>query len=271
MLFLILLSNVNNLKNSQDKNDPEFESDDEFYSPLTSPISTCKFHDLIAHRDFIQESSYQVLFAGSDFTPKCIPHVVHVSQLTQGVDLLLILETGNIQVSSGLYDTFYYLNAIQTVQMQQDNETLKPAFENLDTAMKKLTDGLKRAKNSLLDLTHKQLIKHWDGMRKKYMEFIKNGSTESLIRAESLTMGFLDTLKELLHLTARDNSVLNSSQIYVNDITRMVSNRLKNFNEFFKAKALMNFSLGSYPLLQIKIKLLFWNGKKIGAFSCGFV
>lgn len=188
------------------------------------------------------------MLSGSDYMPKCIPHVVHNTTVAEGVNLLLIIEVGNALISSGLYDTFHYLNVMQIVQIQKDLETMKPAFENLDTAVKKLNDGLKKAKNSSLELSYKQLLKKWEYMRKKYVEFIKTHSNGSLLNAESSTMGVLDTLKELLHLTAFDNSVLNSTQACVKEITKNVSGKLESFNEFFKAKALRNFTLGSYPL-----------------------
>lgn len=241
------------MKQIQNENDADSDSEEEFYSPSSSPV-TCEQPPNTLQQDDerLQTHSYQVLLAGSDFVPKCVPHVVHINQITGGVNLLLIIEAGNALISSGLYDTFSYLHTMQIVQMQQDVETLKPAFENLDTAVKKLTDGLKKAKSSsksALELSYKQLLKQWDGMRKKYLEFIKSNSNEALQTAENSTAGLLKILKELLSLTAFDNSVLYTTQVCLKDITKMVSNKLQNFNEFFKAKALRNFTLGSYPLL----------------------
>ncbi|KAF5295998.1 hypothetical protein FQA39_LY12770 [Lamprigera yunnana] len=239
ILFLVILCNVGNTKHNDDM---ASDSEEEFYSPSSSPIHSnndrdCKFR------------SYQVMLAGNDYVPKCVPHVININTIAEGVNLLLIIEVGNALISSGLYDTFHHLNVMQIVQIQRDVETLKPAFENLDTAIKKLTDGLKKVKNSTYDLTQKQLFKKWEHMRKKYVEFIKTNSSEALLRAESGTMNFLDVLKEMLNLTAFDNSVLNSSQIYVTEIMNVVQEKLQSFNEFFMAKALRNFTLGSYPLL----------------------
>lgn len=241
ILFFILLCNVNNLKNIANETDTDTDSEEEFYSPQSSPIRSCD-----TQLENCKIYNYQVMLAGNDFIPKCVPHVIYISTIEGGVDLLLIIEVGNALISSGLYDTFYHLNAIQTAQIQRDIETLKPAFDNLDTAIKKLTDGLKKVKNSTFDLSYKQLSKQWDYMRKKYLEFIKTNCADALLRAESATMSFLDLLKELLNLTAFDNSVLNSSQVCVKEIVTMVQERLESFNEFFRAKALRNFTLGSY-------------------------
>lgn len=247
ILFLILLCNINTVKHQND-NETESDSEEEFYSPSSSPTPSNHSEDYAPQ---LVKNSYQVMLSGSDYMPKCIPHVVHNTTVAEGVNLLLIIEVGNALISSGLYDTFHYLNVMQIVQIQKDLETMKPAFENLDTAVKKLNDGLKKAKNSSLELSYKQLLKKWEYMRKKYVEFIKTHSNGSLLNAESSTMGVLDTLKELLHLTAFDNSVLNSTQACVKEITKNVSGKLESFNEFFKAKALRNFTLGSRDSLTI--------------------
>uniref|UniRef100_A0A1Y1JYQ2 Hermansky-Pudlak syndrome 1 protein homolog n=1 Tax=Photinus pyralis TaxID=7054 RepID=A0A1Y1JYQ2_PHOPY len=246
ILFFILLCNVNNLKNVSNETDTETDSEEEFYSPQSSPV-----HASETQLKSGKICNYQVMLAGNDFVPKCVPHVIYISTIEEGVDLLLIIEVGNALISSGLYDTFFHLNAIQTAQIQRDIETLKPAFDNLDTAIKKLTDGLKKVKNSTFELSYKQLSKQWDYMRKKYLEFIKANCSDALLRAESATMNFLDILKELLNLTAFDNSVLNASQVCVKEIVNMVQEKLESFNEFFRAKALRNFTLGSRDSLTI--------------------
>ncbi|KAK4882940.1 hypothetical protein RN001_006259 [Aquatica leii] len=220
ILFLVILCNVMSLKSFD--TETETDSEEEFYSPSSSPTR------IQENKEQSKIHSYQVMLAGNDFTPKCVPHIVYMNSIVDGVNLLLIIEVGNALVSSGLYDAFYHLNAMQIVQIQHDVETLKPAFENLDTAIKKLTDGLKKVKNSMFDLSYKQLLKKWDYMRKKYIEFIKTNSSEALLRAESGTMSFLDILKELLNLTAFDNSVLNSSQVCVKEIVYMVKSKLEN-------------------------------------------
>ncbi|KAF5273063.1 hypothetical protein FQR65_LT04805, partial [Abscondita terminalis] len=161
-----------------------------YSSPASSPTRVQE------DKEQVTIHSYQIMLAGNDYTPKCVPHIVYINPIADGVNMLLIIEIGNALISSGLYDAFYHLNAMQIVQIQRDIETLKPAFDNLDTAIKKLTDGLKKVKNSVFDLSYKQLSKKWDYMRKKYLEFIKTNSSDALLRAESGTMNFLDILKE---------------------------------------------------------------------------
>uniref|UniRef100_A0A6P7GK90 Hermansky-Pudlak syndrome 1 protein homolog isoform X1 n=1 Tax=Diabrotica virgifera virgifera TaxID=50390 RepID=A0A6P7GK90_DIAVI len=195
--------------------------------------------------------SYQILLSGVEDTPKCLPHAVHIMPHSNGIFLIYLLEIGNSAVAASLYENFCHLHTMQQVQIQREKKTLQPAFENLELATKKLHESLKKTKHSAIENSHKQLMKKWDIIKKKYQEYLKNGSEEALLRAETLGLGFLENLKELLNLTSVDDSVLNSSSKYVIEASMGVKEKLTNYEDFFKAKSIKNFSLGSRDSLTI--------------------
>ncbi|GJQ86235.1 hypothetical protein Trydic_g8935 [Trypoxylus dichotomus] len=241
-LFSILLSESTKLINAKLEVD-EPESEEEFYSPSTTPDNNIRILERESHENFIY--SYQILLSGNDYIPKCIPHILHVCPITEGINLLLFIETGNIIVSSNLYDSFLYLHNLQSVQIQRDVETLRPVFESLDISIKKLYDALRKIKSNNIEGTLKQLNKYWELMRKKYQEFIKAQSAEALLRAESMTSGLLDIFKEILKLTAYNEELMKSTQAAANESSKIIMEKLSSFDEFLKVKAMKNFSLGS--------------------------
>lgn len=76
----------------------------------------------------------------------CIPHIVHIVRLANDVVLMILVEYGSLQVASGLYDIFFALHKTRMLQMQNDVDSLKPAFEKLDGYVKLELDALKKAK-----------------------------------------------------------------------------------------------------------------------------
>lgn len=214
------------------------------------------FLTILSHQDITQElddnmnvSSYQILLSGADRQPKCVPYAVHKISIFKGVNLIYLLEIGNPSVSSSIYETFCHLHTMQQVQIQRDKETLQMAFENLDIAIRRLNDSLKKNKNVSIDNCFKQLIKKWDVIKKKYQEYLKNGSDESLLRAETLSLGFLENLKELLNFTTTDDTILQSSEPTVKDVGCFVKEKLESFEDFLRTKSVKNFSLGLYPFI----------------------
>lgn len=222
------------------------DGSEEFYSPSSSPQNTPE-HSLYLKNP----NSFQVLLMGNENSPKCLPHVVHIDTLTEGVNLIILIELGTPVISTGLYEAFLYLTIVQNIQMQRDVETLRPAFENLDIAIKKTNDGLKKNKNSAIECCQKKMCAKWDFIRKKYQEFVKNGDSDCILRAESSTISLLDIFKELLILTCFDTTILHSSANKIKEIVKHVDNKLSNFSDFLKVKALKNLSLGQYPFFYI--------------------
>lgn len=247
ILFLTILCESRNTERvSQNEVDSESDSEEEFYSPSGSPTHSIDIPNAssVTTGDIF---SHHVLLTGKDSSSKCVPHIIHICTISEGVQLIYMLETGNAAVSSSLYEAFLHLHVIQNVQMQRDVDTLKPAFENLDLAVKKLCDSLKKVKNNAIDGSYRQLLKRWDFIRKKYLDYFKNSVDESLLRAETATLNLLENLKELLSLTAFDKAVIKPTQKHVQNVANIVTEKLSNFNNFLKVKAIRNFSLGSYP------------------------
>ncbi|KAJ3653165.1 hypothetical protein Zmor_012429 [Zophobas morio] len=228
------------------QNAKELSASDILFSTILSHSSNPKFAESENPLD-----SLQILLAGSDQTPSCLSHVVHIIPICEGINLLYLLEVGNVAISSGLYEVFHHLHAMQFVQIQRDVETLRPAFENLDLAMKRLNDALKRNKSGASENCAKQLIKKWDIIRRKYLDFIKTNSDEALLRAETLALGFLENLKQLLSLTSIDEKIISLSQKQTLEVAKMVSDKLNTYNEFLKVKSIRNFTLGSRDSLTI--------------------
>lgn len=185
--------------------------------------------------------------SGPERQPKCLPYIIQKMSLFKGVYLVYFFEIGNPAVSASIYETFCHLHTMQQVQIQRDNETLQIAFENLDIAMRRLNDSLKKNKNVSVDHSYKQLTKKWDVIKKKYHEYLKNGSSESLLRAETLSLGFLENLKELFNITSTNDAILKSTTQAVKKVRVIVKEKLQTFEEFLRTKSIKNFSLGSYP------------------------
>lgn len=132
----------------------------------------------------------------------CIPHIVHISQLDNDIILVLLIEYGNLQVSSGLYDTFFAMHKARILQMQNDVEGLRPAFDKLEANVKHVVDALKKAKfnNIDIDSSTKKFISRWDVLKKKYLELFKNSDKELVVTIESNLPGFVEALKELFRV-----------------------------------------------------------------------
>ncbi|CAG9856964.1 unnamed protein product [Phyllotreta striolata] len=195
--------------------------------------------------------SYQVLLSGSEDSPKCLPHAVHVIPLSNGIFVVYLLEIGNPAIAASLYECFCHLHTMQQVQIQRDKKTLQLAYENLDLANRKLHESLRKSKTASIESCHRQLAKKWDVIKKKYQEYLKTASEEAILRAETLGLGFLEQLKELLSLTSVDDSVLRLSSKFASEAASDVKNKLEIYEDFFKAKSIKNFSLGSRDSLTI--------------------
>ncbi|XP_017795118.1 PREDICTED: Hermansky-Pudlak syndrome 1 protein homolog [Habropoda laboriosa] len=138
-------------------------------------------------------------------------NAVHIFELADGINLIMIVEMTNLATSTGLYDSFHYLNIINGLQLQRDIDELRPAFENFDTAMKKALDGIKKNRANVtndVDMCQRRLQTKWEFVRKKYMDLLKSRDPESILQIESNTSGFTDNLKELYRLTCFDKNFL---------------------------------------------------------------
>ncbi|XP_076174985.1 Hermansky-Pudlak syndrome 1 protein isoform X2 [Ptiloglossa arizonensis] len=175
-------------------------------------------------------------------------NAVHIFELADGINLVMIVEVTNLATSSGLYDSFHYLNIINGLQLQRDIDELRPAFENFDLAMKKALDGIKKNRANVsndVDMCQRRLQLKWEFVRKKYMDLLKSRDPESILQIESNTPGFTDNLKELYRLTCFDKNFLKQGVDVLTTVGKLVRQKLNDFSDFLKVKALKNFTLGS--------------------------
>ncbi|XP_047343215.1 Hermansky-Pudlak syndrome 1 protein homolog isoform X2 [Vespa velutina] len=194
----------------------------------------------------------QIILLGSehDYTA----NAVHVFEIDDGIYLVTIIEVTNLATSSGLYDTFHYLNIINGLQLQRDIDELRPAFDSLDASIKKGLDGIKKNRanvNNDVDMCQRRLQVKWEFVKKKYTELLKSRDPESILQIESNTSGFTDTVKELFRLTCFDRNFLKQGVDVLTTVGRLVRQKLNDFSDFLKVKALKNFTLGSRTSLTI--------------------
>lgn len=160
-------------------------------------------------------------------------------------------------VSSGLYDVFHFLNVLQSVHLQGDMDEVKHTFDNLESGIKKVFEGVKKIRHirpEVENCQHKLQCK-WEFMRKKYLEYIKTTDSDCLLRVEASTAPFVEDLKELLQFTCFDTKLLDIGRDAVLAVASTVKHRLSDFSSFLKVKALRNFTLGSYPLVTLIITI----------------
>jgi hypothetical protein len=193
----------------------------------------------------------QLLLLGSQHNYTA--NTVHIFELSDSINLITIVEATNPATSSGLCDSFHYLNIINSLQFQRDFDELKPAFENLDVIIKKILEGIKKNRSNVsndVDMCQKRLQIKWDFLRKKYNDLLRSRDPEVILQIEANTTGFMETLKELLRLTCFDRNFLKQGVDVLTTVGRLVRQKLNDFSDFLKVKALKNFTLGSYPLIK---------------------
>ncbi|XP_043476577.1 Hermansky-Pudlak syndrome 1 protein homolog isoform X1 [Leptopilina heterotoma] len=202
---------------------------------------------------FAEDGLYsQLVLLGSDenFTANAI----HISKLSEGINLVTIVEVMNSGISCGLYNSFYHLNIINKLQLQRDMDDLRSAVENLETSIKKTIDGIKKHRayiNNDIDMCQRRLQVKWEFVRKKYIDLFKSRDPDFIIQIESNMSGFIETMKELFRLTCFDRNLLRQGFDVITTVSRLVSQKLNDFSDFLKVKALKNFSLGSRTSLTI--------------------
>lgn len=91
------------------------DGSDEFFSPSTSPELQSPPTDSPDDTPV----SYQLLLMGTEPSPKCLPHAIHILPLNEDINLVVMIESGSPALSSGLYESFLYHNLLQTIQVIQ--------------------------------------------------------------------------------------------------------------------------------------------------------
>lgn len=135
----------------------------------------------------------------------CIPHIVHICYMDGDVTLIILLEYGSLAVSSGLFDVFFAVHKIRILQMQNDIDNLRPAYENLDHYIKQSLDALKKAKynNADIEVVIKKYSSKWDLLRKKYLELFKNSDRDLILAIESNIPSLVEALKDLFRVSKK--------------------------------------------------------------------
>lgn len=180
-----------------------------FSSRQSQSISTSDlfFLNILCHsiKSDKKMESHLIFLQGqlSKMNSGCTPYIVHIIRMDNGFKLVLLVEYGNTAISNGLYEIFFELNKIKSLQMQSDLDSLKPAYENLDITMKQLSDVLKKVKynNHELDECIKNFLNKYDTLKKKYVEMIKILDKDQLMKVESYLPFFVDATKEFFRVS----------------------------------------------------------------------
>lgn len=178
----------------------------------------------------------------------CIPHIVHIVRLqgqqqqddvdkrtcADAVVLVLCIEYGSLPVASGLYDIFYALHKTRMLQLQNDVDGLKPAFDKLDGYVRQELDALRRAKltGNEVESAVRRFGTRWDVLRKKYVELFRGSDRDSVVAIESNLPGFAEALHDLFRAACIECGVLENGVQRVSEIAAMVENRLTGCAEF---------------------------------------
>ncbi|KAL1510026.1 hypothetical protein ABEB36_004682 [Hypothenemus hampei] len=218
------------------------------YSSVNAkPLSSA---DILFFTVFIQcaeNESFQLFLAGTEVEPSCFLHAVHVVRIFENMFVIYVVEDGNSPITAALYEVFYHLHRLRFIQVQREKESIQLGYENLELAVRKLRESLKKSKNRTLDTVYKVLMKKWDVIKAKYKEYLTTSADEHILRAEGLAINFMDVLKEISNYIVKNDSVLKCSGAHVSSATSLIIGKLGDFTEYFKTKGIKNFSLGSYP------------------------
>lgn len=271
ILLTVLLCHVAKVSNKalQDNDDPDVilvqrqNTDNEettsvggkLSNPTTTDISNL-FNDSddFTNNDCLSENKLysQLLLLGCEQSRTA--NAIHIFNLFEGINLITITEVTNLMTSSGIYDSFYYLNIINSLQLQNDIDELRPAFDSLDLSIKKTIDGIKKNRGNVgndVDMCQRRMQVKWEFFRKKYVDLLKSWDQESVLQIESNMNGFIITMKELFKLTCFNKKFLKHGIDIVLTVSQLVKKKFNAFNDFLKVKAIKNFTLDSRTSLTI--------------------
>lgn len=192
--------------------------------------------------------SVAVFLQGVSHDPQsgCVPCIAHLSQLSKGVLLVQVIEYANLHVASSMYDTFFVLQKIITLQIQGDSDAMRPSYESLESFVKQTLEALKRSKvkGDEVDTSLKKFIIKWDNLRKMYVDFFRSVERELLVRIESNIPSFMDELKQLFTLTCCDSSSVALDQLP--EVASLVEGKILEISEFLAVKAERNITIEAY-------------------------
>lgn len=236
----------------------EENSSEEFFSPESSPqhiVKPTEEHVEPSEKENVSAaseslSSHLVLLCGSGAFS---PHAVHIFTLAEGVSLLLLCQTGNEMICSGLHDAFSSIVTLQNIQLGDGADTsISRAIEILEGAIKRIFDTLKKNKSMMtpqIEAVSKDIHSKWEFIHKKYNEYMRE--KESGAGLEATYSSLVKSLRHLLHLTCLDKGVVGKTYKAASPVADQVRTSLADFTHFLKIKAIHNFSLGSRTSLTI--------------------
>lgn len=143
----------------------------------------------------------------------CIPYIVHISHFNETETFIVLIEYGNLAVSNGLFDVFFAMHKVRILQMQNDMENLRSAYDNLDHFVKQSLDAIKKVKfnNHDIEAATKRFASKWDLLKRKYSELFRNTDKDLILSIESNLPGLNDALKDLFRVSEIRLSVISIS------------------------------------------------------------
>uniref|UniRef100_A0A182T8P2 Uncharacterized protein n=1 Tax=Anopheles maculatus TaxID=74869 RepID=A0A182T8P2_9DIPT len=184
--------------------------------------------------------------------------IVHVVHLFEHVSLVLVIEHAHTALASHLYDVYFALHKLQSLQMQFDLDNLRGAFDALDTYTKHTQDALKKVKsnNAEVDESIRTFGVKWDTLRKKYTDYFKTSDNGLIVKIESNMPMFVESVKDLFRLLCASCATLEHGLQRVTDIADVAEASLSEVFVFLHAKSQKNFTMGSYPFPMIGLFVL---------------
>lgn len=151
-------------------------------------------------------STHSMFFEGNFPGSKigCIPCAVHCFPIYPQVILAVVVENGNCNIPSTLYEMFFAVHRLRNIQGLIDSHSLGSAYDTLESCVKQAQDQFKKLKGCQFDVEEaaKTLLHvKWATISKSYSEHLSsNAEKEALTKLELTLPKFYSTLKDLFTL-----------------------------------------------------------------------
>ncbi|XP_014255012.1 Hermansky-Pudlak syndrome 1 protein homolog [Cimex lectularius] len=193
-----------------------------------------------------------LLLSGNNF-PAISPYIVNVSLITEEVSLILLYESQYCQLSQHIYEVFEAINVINSVSTcSTELASMKRGMEQLDPAVKKVFDSIKKLKQTDVSPNLEGCVKvmhvKLDLLKRQWTE---NSATGNLASISSCTHSFVYCLRDLLRFTVYNKYIIWPKCQVTHLIAHRVTTSLTDFKTFLKVKGLENFTMASTTTLSI--------------------
>ncbi|KPJ04274.1 hypothetical protein RR46_01558 [Papilio xuthus] len=179
-----------------------------------------------------ENSAIVNLCAGGAVVP-CAPHSLHIAEVAPRIVLLVLVDMEMRDIGIAAHMSSQILSNLERLLLQRNLEMLPNTLDNLEAAIKKTTDALRKNKsnsNLCARLTSRML------------ELRKSCTTTTPLTPETTATAMRTALDALLDHLKPDIPSLKMDQP-LKDLT----NTLAPYIDFLRVKAMRYFSLGSYP------------------------